>query len=457
MKENGENMWLKNLPAHTSPEDMWERIETRMDNDLANEHFRTQLASLPEHEPPFGLWTRIEQAIARRRILRLGLIASSIAATLLIAFVLKGFLLPEVTKTLPVRSLAKGSIENRVAEVNIGTSVRTRTSLMTEQGKRKIVSPQEKLAASSYLIEREKSTTTIQYNNKFEDISFPAEFSYPQEKTFAMIPLERKPIQLYSDEQAFHLPNNSNTVAGKNIPKNDTLSAWLLARNSKDNFPPPPSRSFTSAQKGISLGFNYLPEPMLKSDFGSSAYQTFALMAQYRMRSIDFRTGLGISYQSTPIDYRTDYFSISSTGGHGKDTIINKGSLDISGKEHSSFLYYTLGAGKRIYSNKRISTTLRVGAGFSFLLTNQDKLSAPVYDALNRQANTYFSNTQSNIPDINRTHFDMITGFDFNYRLLKRWSLSIEPTLKYYFNPIYNGNNIKTFSTGLRTGILYKL
>lgn len=457
MKENGENMWLKNLPTHTPPEGMWERIETHMDNDYANERFRTQLASLPEHEPPFGLWTRIEQALARKRILRLGLIASGIAATLLIAFVLKGFLLPELTRTQPIGPLAKVPIENRIPEINIGPSIRTKTSAITEQGKRKIVSSQEKPIASPDLIDREKSTSIIQYNNKSEDISFPAELSKKQEKSFAILPLEMKPVHLNSGELAFLMPTITNTVSGKNIPKNDTLSAWLLARNSKESFPLPPSPSFTNGQKGISIGFNYLPEPMLKSDFGSSAYQTFALMAQYRMRSVDFRTGLGISYQSTPIDYRTDYISISNAGGHGKDTIINKGSLDISGKERSSFLYYTLGAGKRIYSNKRLSTTLRVGAGFSLLLSNQNKLSGPVYDELNTKANTYFSNTKSNIPDINQTHFDMITGFDFNYRLLKRWSLSIEPTLKYYFNPIYNGNNIRTFSTGLRTGILFKL
>ena len=81
MKENGENMWLKNLPTHAPPEGMWERLEIRMDNNLANERFRAQLVGLPEHEPPFGLWVRIEQGLTRRRVLRIGFIASGIAAT----------------------------------------------------------------------------------------------------------------------------------------------------------------------------------------------------------------------------------------------------------------------------------------------------------------------------------------------------------------------------------------
>ena len=468
MKDRGENIWLKNLPVHTSPEGMWERIENRMDNNLANERFQARLAGLPEHEPPFSLWARIEQGLARRRVVRLGLIASGIAATLLIAFALNGVLLPEPTKNHTVRSLAKGPTEHLSPEINNGAPNRTGTFAIPDQKKQKIATTPEMHPASADLIVRKQSASTIYYNDIPQDISIPQDYPKPEGISIAMLPLKMKPATLRNGEKAPLSPNITTTNPGKNIPKNDTLLAWILARNSKDNSPPPPSHATTRESKGVSIGFNYLPEPMSKSDYASSAYQTFALMAQYQMPSVDLRMGLGISYQSASMEYKTEYLSLSNSNGYGNDTIIingstvigsvvNAGAVDILGNERASFLYYTIGAGKRIYSNKRISTTLRGGAGFSLLLTNQHKISGPVYDALKSQSNTYFRNTESNIPVINQTHFDLVTGFDFNYRLYKKWSLSIEPTLKYYFNPIYNGNNSKPFSTGLRTGILFKL
>jgi len=468
MKENGENMWLKNLPAHTPPEGMWERIETRMDNDLANESLRAQLTGLPEHEAPFGLWARIEQGLARRRAVQFGVIASGIAASLLLAFVLKVLILPEPTNNQPVQAKAKGQIVNPSPGINIGTTNKTGTFAISVQKKQKSDTPREISQTSANLTGTEQSTYTVQYSDKLQDISIPADFSKLQGILSAMLPLKMESVIQSTREVASLSPNVTKTDAAKNITKNDTLTEWLLARSLKDNFPPPPSPAFTNQPKGVSIGFGYFPESMSKSDHGSSAYKTFALVAQYQMPSADFRTGLGISYQSVPLEYKTDYISFSTTSGYVNDTIINNGdtlfgalldagAVNISGIEHSSFLYYSIGAGKRIYSNKRISTSLRVGAGVSFLLSNQHNPSGPVYDALKNQSNTIFSNTESNIPDINQTHFDLVTGFDFNYRLHKRWSLSIEPILKYYFNPIYNGSNARSFSTGLRTGILFKL
>ena len=468
MKENGENMWLKNLPTHAPPEGMWERLEIRMDNNLANERFRAQLAGLPEHEPPFGLWARIEQGLTRRRVFRIGIIASGIAATLLTAFVLNGLLLPEPTKIQTAQSIAKGPIENRSSEIDAGTPKQNGTFDITGVGKQKTAAPKEILPTSLYLIGRGQSTSALQDNHIQQDITFPSDYLKLQRISFVMLPLKMKDAMLPSVEQHSLSLISTRSERDKKITMNDTLSTWLLARNSKDNFPPPPTPAATKQSKGVSIGFNYLPEPMSKSDYGSSAYQTLALMAQYQMPSVDIRTGLGISYQTTPIEYSADYVSFSSSSGKGNDTIINNGitiigtledagTVNISGKERSSFLYYTIGAGKRIYSNKRISTTLRAGAGFSLLLTNQDKQNGPVYEALRNQSNTFFTNTESNIPNINQTHFDLVTSFDFNYRLHKRWSLSLEPALKYYFNPIYNGKNSRSFSTGLRTGILFKL
>ena len=468
MKDNGENKWLKNLPSHTPPDETWAGIVNRMDINLANEQLKTQLTGLPVHEPPVNLWARIEQKIASRRMLRVGFIASGIAATLLLAFILKSVFLSEPTNTQPASLLVRNSTEKHSPKLNSGTISRERTFAIKNKARRKIATFNNIPLAISDSTEKALLTTVPQSKENISEILLVKKYAEFQDNSPNLQVLKIKPSALITGNNLSLSSITKASAPVKNNPVTDTLTTWLLARNSKDNFPPPPKPDISNHSKGISIGFNFLPEPMSKSEKGSLAYQTFALMAQYQLPSVDFRTGLGISYQSAPMAYSADYISFDSSPGYVSDTIINNGdtlvgavmgagTVNMSGKERSSFLNYSIGAGKRIYSNKRFSTSLRIGAGISLLLNNQNKLSGPAYDALKNQSNTLFSNTQSNIPDIKQTQFDLATGFDFNYRLHKRWSLSVEPTLKYYFNPVYEGGNSRSFSTGLRTGILFKL
>jgi hypothetical protein len=469
MKENSENIWLKNLPSHSPPEGMWEKIETRMDNALSNERLNAKLAGLPVHEAPLKLWSLIERSLVHRKFLRIGFITAGIAATLLLAFILRGLILPENATEQNV--ISKGNTPTVMRLPNTDNMIPAQKGMSTDsvQAGQKIKSNPEILPSSKNLTFKNKSTTTLHSIDFREDIPVLAGNRLLPGKTYDFLPMKQKVATGYLKEQSSLSLFIPQTVTSNAIPETDTLTAWLLDRNLKNNFPPPPSAVYPNKQKGASIGVIYLPEPMSKSDMGSSAYQTFALMAQYQMPSINFRTSLGISYQASPMEYTTDYRTINTGAGYTMDTIVSNGDtiigtlvglgdVSISGKQRSSFLYYSIGAGKRIYSSRRISTSLQVGAGFSYLLDNQNKLSDPsFYDAVLNQPNTYISNSESNIPVINQTHFDLVTGFDFNYRLHKRWSLSIEPTLKYYFNPIYKGSNSSSFSTGLRTGILFKL
>ena len=468
MNKNGKNIWLKHLPEHAPPESMWDQIESRMNNDLVNERFQTKLAALPEHEPPFGLWTRIEHGLVRRKALRIGFIASGIAATLLLAFVLRGLLLPESMKPRPSGLLTMEMPAHVAPQNKMNTPNRNEAFVPADQERQKTETRPESLNAIAGKPDRE----ILSAPGDHHDIPFknflPAANSRQAFIPFAIHPLQMKPSAVNSEVLSTRLPVTALAVNSRQMNQKDTLSAWLLERNLKNALPPPPAHAITNQSKGMSVGVNFLPEPSIKSADGATAFQTFALMAQYQLPSIDLQTGLGISYQSTPVEYKTSYASFNSALAGGSDKFINNGdtlraamvssgSIDISGKERSSFLYYTIGAGKRIYSSKRFSTKLQVGGGFSLLLNNQPRVSGPLYEALSNQINTFFGKTESNIPAINRTHFDLFTGFNFNYRLYTRWSLSIEPTLKYYFNPIYNGSNARSFSTGLRTGILFKL
>lgn len=448
MKDTGKNMWLENLPRHSPSEDLWNKIEARLDQNLAGERFQQQLAGLPDHQPPFALWSRIEQQLARNKVFRIGYITASIAATLLLAFMLRGLLIPEVKKNATY--VAPGIAKTEKSMPIEKTSKEARVEFSTTKKEIAELQFSTVVPADFFIAE---TVIVTEANTTAREFDFIA-------------PLKMLRLSPGNGLSSPEMPVLKPTTVTNSYTGSDTLRAWLLARNA-DKTAPPPLPKIAYQPKGFSLGLEYLPEPVSNPQQGSSLYHTFGLLAQYQAPAIEFRSGIGISYYSIPADYSAQYLSFSNTST-GYDTIVNYGDtlfglvdgiggINIYGSEQSRFFNYSLGAGKRIYSRDRFSATLQVGAGFSLLLSESDNLQGSTYEALKKQGNTYFNTVESNIPEINRSRFNLLTGFDVNYRLLKKWSISIEPILKYYFDPIYNGRNSKTFSTGVRTGILFKL
>jgi hypothetical protein len=450
MKDTGRNIWLAKLPLRSPSEDSWEMIEASMDNDLASERFQQQLSSLPLHHAPRYLWNRLEQQLTQRKIVRIRFIIASVAATLLLALLFRGLFIPEGKHTNIPREPATAKTEKIIPlEINIRNDLPKHS---VQQNKISVLQSIQDIPSISSITENAIVA---------EVISTKREFTYISQ--LKMLPANSGIV--VSSPQ---LPVIPATIITSSLIETDTLSAWLLARNTEKTVPPPlPKKAYQP--KGFSLGIDYLNEPVSNPDQGTSVYHSFGLMAQYQVPTIEFRSGIGISYYAIPADLSAQYRSLSNSY-FGHDTLINNGDtitmtgivndiggINIYGREQSRFLNYSLGAGKRIYSRDRLSAIVQVGAGFSLLLSHSNNLQGNTYEALKSQANTYFNNIESNIPEINKSHFNLLTGLDFNYKLLKKLSISLEPTIKYYFDPIYKGRNSKAFSAGVRTGLLFKL
>lgn len=457
MKDTGKNMWLGNLPEHSPPQDLWDKIEAGLEMESGGVQLQEQLAGLPIHEPPISLWGRIEAQLARRKVMRIGYIASAIAATLFMAFIIRGLLIPEVknnnTSVAPL--VAK---TEKIIPVE-RTTKQDRVEL--SEAKKQIIKRRSIPLFTAFPVDSLITKTSVP-----EEISVISEFTYISPLEITSVSQE---TQLAQAEKPDIRPTTVTNYLTDNLEEPDTLTTWLLARNI-EKAPPPPLPKIIFQPKGFSLGLDYLPEPISNPDEGTSMYHSFGLMAQYHAPAIEFRSGIGISYYSIPAGFSAQYISVNKTSADptSYDTIVNYGDtlvgllegiggINIYGREQSRFLNYYLGAGKRIYNKDRFSATLEVGAGFSLLLSESNNLQGSTYEALRNDANNYFNNVESNVPDITRSRFNLLTGFDVQYRLLKKWSISLEPTLKYYFDPIYKGPNSKTISTGLRTGILFKL
>jgi len=459
MKETGENMWLNNLPRHSPGQDLWEKIESSLDNEFSQERYKQQLAAgLPEHQPPFTLWARIEAQLARRKAIRIGYITASIAAVLLIAFVLGSVLISEIKRSGTSVSPIATKTDNRIPAEKIS--------------KKKNVSS---ISLVNKRIPRQQNPSVITDDSTEEAERTPVpELPETTDVSAKLLPLTMLPVAPGNGTDKPELPIAESAIASVPLAVSDTSGAWLMARAMNNPAPPRLPKTINS-RKGFSLGFDYLPEPVSNPENGTSLYQTFGLLAKYEAPDIELRSGIGISYYSVPVGFSTQYLSISNSSNSPGvfDTIVYNGDtiyaaeamtkgingIDIHASERSKFLNYSLGAGKRIYSDKKLSATLQVGAGFSFLLSEENNLQSIASDVIKNSHNAYsnINSIESNLTDINQTRFNLLTGFDFNYHLLKNWSISVEPTVKYYFSPIYNGRNSKTFSTGLRTGILFKL
>jgi hypothetical protein len=450
MKDTGKNTWLDNLPLHSPPENLWANIEARLDMESGQEEFGQRLAGLPLHQPPAFLWNRIEGKLYRGRERRISYFASAIAAVLFLAYIIHGLIIPEVKKNSYSLKPAFAKTEKHIPAVN----TKKQESSVIPELKKQIPKQQSNpvLLTDSNPMEIPMSTDNYSAKREFAFIHWLRMLPVSPENGLAKAELPKREISVITDFA---------TADGK---RPGTPTPWLPAGNTERTAPPPLLKK-VFPNKGFSLGLDYLPEPISNPDKGSSLYQSFGLLAKYQATVVEFRSGIGISNYSIPADFSANYYSLSTSSGvtvlANGDTIIGLvdgiGGINIHGVEHSSFLNYSLGAGKRIFSNKNLSATFQVGAGFTLLLSESNNLKNSVYDALKNKSNTFINSTESNIPEINRSRFNLLTGFDFNYRLLKKWSIAIEPTFKYYFDPIYYGRNAKAFSTGVRTGVLFKL
>jgi hypothetical protein len=457
MKDTGKNRWLGNLPEHSPPLDVWDKIEAGLEKEPGGALLQEQLAGLPVHEPPISLWGRIEEQLARRKVMRIGYIASAIAATLFMAIIIRGLLIPEVKNNNISVASPIAKTENVIPNEKIAKQYHVKFSDVKKQSVKLQSGPVfPALPVDSFTTQTSVSDASM-ITSKFTHIP-PLRIQSVSLETV----LAKTGIQVVR-------PTTVTNYLTDNLEEPDTMTTWLLDRNTK-KAPPPSLPKIVYQPIGFSLGFDYLPEPISNPDEGTSMYHSFGLMAQYHAPAIEFRSGIGISYYSIPADFSAQYISVNKTSADPthNDTIINYGDtvvglvegiggINIYGREQSRFLNYYLGAGKKIYDKNRFSATFELGAGFSLLLSKSNNLQGSTYEALRNDANNYFNNVESNVPDITRSRFNLLTGFDIQYRLLKKWSISLEPTLKYYFDPIYYGPNSKIFSIGLRTGILFKL
>ncbi len=109
------------------------------------------------------------------------------------------------------------------------------------------------------------------------------------------------------------------------------------------------------------------------------------------------------------------------------------------------------------YGYGRFSLSLKAGIMCTFIISEKETILLPDIQ------NVSVLKVYSDITSIRRTNWAGVLSAEIDYHINKRWGISIEPMLQYYFKPNYNemdiNNNIHNSSPylmGVKTGLFYK-
>lgn len=122
-------------------------------------------------------------------------------------------------------------------------------------------------------------------------------------------------------------------------------------------------------------------------------------------------------------------------------------------KKRYTYLQVPLILGYDFWQNRWLSVGVRVGAVMSMLLKSEN-ISSTYESGQNRII------TINNVtPDRIQMNWQEIGGINAAFRLSRRFSIELEPDVKYYFNSIYESSPLikKPWSMGLRTAFLVML
>jgi hypothetical protein len=226
----------------------------------------------------------------------------------------------------------------------------------------------------------------------------------------------------------------------------------------------------------LSVGAYYTPELMFNTLNGEKFANNTGVEGTFRFGRYSVRTGAGVSITSgyneilvktnpylgtyqilDSVVFRWDeqhynlipyYFT---TGTAIYDTAFHYTYYNF--KKRYTYLQVPLVLGYDFWNNDRFTIGIRGGAVMSVLL--KTKAITEEYDPGKDKVVTINYIT----PDRISLNWQALGGINVSYRLSKKFSLELEPEVRYYFNSVYEKSEITTkpWSVGLRAAFLFNI
>jgi hypothetical protein len=254
--------------------------------------------------------------------------------------------------------------------------------------------------------------------------------------------------------------------------KHDTII--LPAHDSK---PPSLTRSHDNSglpkKWNISLGAYYTPEWMFNTLNGDKYVNNMGVEGTFHFGRYSVRTGVGLSIttgwhevlvQSNPylgtyqaldsiiFTWDATHYKLNSTyftkGTNVYDTSLQYTYTNI--KKQYTYLQIPLVLGYDFWQNNWLTLGFRAGAVMSLLLNTQNLSTA--YDSGKDRIITINNVT----PDRIQMNWQAMGGINAAFRLSRRFSIELEPDVRYYFNSVYEPSELtkKPWSIGVRTAFI---
>jgi hypothetical protein len=131
---------------------------------------------------------------------------------------------------------------------------------------------------------------------------------------------------------------------------------------------------------------------------------------------------------------------------------------NFEGVERHGFVSWDIGAGHKLFSTKKFTTWINAGAGLDVRVNNASLRDATI-ETMSKNYNSTVNSIDIDDPIYNRMSMSLVSGIEFDYRIIKRLSLSMQPQIRYYLYPIFkNPESLPDpYSLGFRTGIKFDL
>ena len=233
-----------------------------------------------------------------------------------------------------------------------------------------------------------------------------------------------------------------------------------------------PDIRYPSKKWNISIGANYTPEVMFNTLNGDKFANNMGLEGTFHVGRYSVRTGVGLSFttgwnemlvESNP--YLGAYKALDSiTFAWGDnynlvptyftkteavfDTTLQYTYTDI--KKRYTYLQVPLVLGYDFWENSWLSLGVRAGAVMSVLLNT--KTSSMTFDP-GKDRIVQINNIT---PDRIELNWQAMGGINAAFRLSQRFSIELEPELRYYFNSVYESSVLtkKPWSVGVRAAVV---
>ena len=240
----------------------------------------------------------------------------------------------------------------------------------------------------------------------------------------------------------------------------------------------PPQAQQTSLPRAwnVTLGLYYTPEWMFNTLNGEKFVNNAGIEGTFHFGRYSVSTGMGLSMtvgsnellvktnpfrgtytflDSVTFNWDQQHYNLVAnyftTDKSVYDTTLQNSISSV--KKRYTYLQVPLVLGYDFWQDSRFSVGIRGGAVMSVLLRTENLSEA--YDA----GNDRIISINDISPDRISLNWQAVAGINASMKLSERFSLELEPDVRYYFNSVYESSVItkKPWSIGLKTAFLVKL